>query len=135
MEQNPQRVVAEVFAYALLTVVILLIGVDFFRAYLAFIIEPYEDLYWTWIEPYFTGDGKPYLQAFLLFVAIGIMLKAFRLSIWLAKVVIGIFVARSALWWFQAADVAQPSITLIMAAGASALLLVFMMLRRGGLGG
>lgn len=132
MDKSPQLVVTEVILYALLIVVILLIGVDFFRAYLAFIIEPYEDLYWTWIEPYFTGDGKPYLQAFLLFVAIALMLKAFRLSIWLAKVVIGLFVARSALWWFEAADVAQPSSTLIIAAAASALLLVFMMLRRGG---
>lgn len=133
MDKSPQLVVTEVILYALLIVVILLIGVDFFRAYLAFIIEPYEDLYWTWIEPYFTGDGKPYLQAFLLFVAIALMLKAFRLSIWLAKVVIGLFLARSVLWWFEAADVSQPSSTLIMAAGASALLLVFMMLRRGGI--
>lgn len=132
MDQSPRLVIAETVFYAMLWVVIFLIGLDFFRAYLAFVIEPYEDLYWTWVEPFFTGQGKPYLQAALLFVAIGVLLKAFRLSIWIAKVVIGLCIARGALWWFGAGDVERPSQTLLIAAAASALFLAGMMLRRLG---
>ena len=135
MNQKPWQVALEIVFQAVLIGLALFlwftIGPENWRAWWQWQWEPYTELWAKYGRDFFAGQGQPYVLALSAAAALVLVLVAFRLSVWLAKIMIAFFLATTALSFFQADQIDPPHPYLIGGAVVAALWLVISTVLQG----
>lgn len=130
-EQRPWQIVMEIVFQALLIggaiYLWITIGGENLRAWWAWQIEPYTDLY----DRYGRGFFAQYGQAFLVVGGIILVLAFFRVSIFAAKIVLAFCLAYTALYVSESIPLDPPRPWFLPAVAAAAVWLIFIRLWGG----